>query len=90
MFVGGQPYKIVWRRYGNKSWNDWWVKLHGAQIPREGTFQEHVSFVNYDLARNGLPKISVTGEGAATISLHSADELRIAVNLLRYHGFEFE
>jgi hypothetical protein len=86
-----RPTKVVWRRLGNKSWNDWWVAKYGASIPREGSYEEHVSFVNYDLANNGHPTLQLTDrEGVAEISITHEDNLHGIVNLLRYHGFEIE
>ncbi|GAB4078606.1 hypothetical protein [Nostocoides australiense] len=76
---------------GNKNWEEWWLREYGSSIPREGSYEEHLSFANFDLTNSNLPKLEKTDElGVATITVPSGADLSRLVEILRYHGFEFQ
>lgn len=77
---------ITWASDGSIHWEDWWVQRHGHIRTRQPGEKEHVGFANYDLQKNGLPKLAPTDDGNYVIVADQVDYADVK-HLLEYHGF---
>jgi hypothetical protein len=80
---------VAWSEDGSINWENWWVRRHGHTRTRLPGESDHVSFVNFDLLRNGLPRLATDGDGFLCIDVTQRD-YHNAVYWLEYHGFRVE
>jgi hypothetical protein len=83
-------YRIVWARQGTVQWEEWWVRQHGPSRSHVPSMEEHVGFANFDLERNGLPRILRGSNGDFYLDLPNDLHASGAKRVIEYHGFELE
>lgn len=57
------PLYLSWTSQGKIWWNENWLRVHGPVRERIPGFDDHVSFANFDLRLNKLPRIELASEG---------------------------
>lgn len=77
---------VTWASDGTVEWEHWWVQRHGHVRSRQPTEEQHVSFANYDLQKNGLPRLASQADGNYVIFVEQSDYANVKY-LLEYHGF---
>ncbi|MEU9978913.1 hypothetical protein [Streptomyces sp. NPDC051014] len=71
---------------GSIHWEDWWVRRHGRTRQNIPSFDDYLGFIDFDLAHNGLPRLSQDGE---RVVLKRVPLARVAAvrHIVEYHGF---
>jgi hypothetical protein len=80
--------RVVWVRPGQTQWGAVWVGRYGRTKSHEPGEEEHVSFANHDLLRNGLPTLERENQSLVVTIANEAEAIRV-LRVVRYHGFEF-
>jgi hypothetical protein len=77
---------IEWRTEGQIRWEDWWVRQHGHTRRDAPTFDDYLSFIDFDLSNNGLPRLTRLGEDIVIPRVPS-QRIDVARQVVEYHGF---
>ena len=78
--------EVAWAKDGDIAWENWWVRRHGRTRTRLPGESDHISFANFDLKLNGLPRIATDDDGFLFIDVSRSD-YDVAREILTYHGF---
>lgn len=79
--------RVEWVKQGEIKWEKWYVEKKGYLIDKIPGLKDHISFANFDLKKNGCPPIVVDGKTLEVQDVPS-HKLRIATQVLTYHGFK--
>ena len=71
---------------GTIKWEQWWVAKHGYERRDLPTYEDYLSFIDVDLAHNGLPRLTRRGD-QIVIPRVPVDRVSIATQVVEYHGF---
>lgn len=82
--------EVIWTAQGDVRWEPWWVERYGHTRSRIPDLEDHLSFVNFDLSRNGYRTVTRDERGRLVInerpSLHQLGVPSIEL-ILEKHGF---
>lgn len=79
--------RVDWVKQGTINWGQAWVERHGQTRSRIPGLDDHISFVNHDLQRNGYPRVEKSSDGSLVIDVPDSGQTPIVADILGYHGF---